>query len=810
MSRIRTVLPCLLLLLILAVPAAAAPELVYLRVEPEQGPAFTAADLDLVAEVPGGFLALLDDGDLARLRAWGLPHEVLATDDPTTTVLVQYDAPGGHEPTRLPADHAVLFRGEAFTVVRVPTAALDGLMCLHDIQRVFRRPLRFVDRPWRGPVATSREADPAVAEMVDTVDEAWLQTQVLTLEDFGTRHSSRPEGAQAAAWLRDQFLAYGYLDVTFQDFDGNNDNVVCIKPGAVQPDRYVVIGGHFDSTSGNTAVAPGADDNATGTVGVLAAARAMAGHEFEYSVVFLCFSGEEQGLLGSQAWASQAADQGLDIVGAIIMDMLAYRAAGDAADIDIVSNGTSQPLRDLVDAAAADYVPGQVVVTGSLPFGASSDHASFWNNGYRAVLFFEDSGSYSPYIHTSSDVVGLSANDFAFMNRNVRTAVASVATLARPFRVAIAHTPLPHTSDLGPFLVEATILAAGELDPASLQLHYRTGGAFTTVALAPTGIPGGYAASIAAQAPGVEVAYYLSAGDTEGHLATSPDLAPDHLHGFRTGVAPVLVDDVETDLGWTLGQPGDTATTGQWIWADPVGTTYQPEDDHTPAPGVLCFVTGNSFPGDAPGAADVDGGFTTLVSPVFDLAGADWALVSYWRYYVLETTLDDVFTVDISSDGGGTWSSLETVTATEGWTEVGHELDPSLVPFTDQMRLRFRASDTGGGSLVEALVDDVFIASTTGDLTAAEPPAADLSLGAFPNPFNPATTLRYALPRAGWAEIRVFDAAGRLVARPLAGRRPAGPGTVAWQADQLASGVYLVVLGLDGQDLRSTKLTLVR
>jgi len=807
----RTRMLLLGLCLALATSALAAPSLVFLRTQPEQGPTFTAADLQLVAEVPGGYLALLDDGDVARLRSWNLDHDVLADDDPSTTVLVQYAVPAGLPATRLPAGSEVLHRGDGYTVLRAPTASLDDVLFMDDVQRVFRRPLRFVTRPWEGPAAAStRDADPAIQQMVDTVTEAWLADQTQTLQDFGTRHSSRPEGAQAANWLRDQFFSYGYFDVTFQDFDNNNDNVVCIKQGAVQPDKYVVIGGHFDSVSSNIANAPGADDNATGTVGVLAAARAMADHEFEYSVVFLCFSGEEQGLLGSQAWASMAANQGLDIVGAVVLDMLGYRASGDAADIDIISNDSSQPLRELVDAAASLYVPGQVVVTGALPGGASSDHASFWNNGYRSVLFFEDTGNYSPYIHTANDIMGLSVNDLPFMDRNVRTAVATLAMMARPFDVAIAHDPLLDTSELGPFTVTATILAAGELDPSSLQLHYSTGGSFTTIALAASGMPGVYQAAIPAPAPGTEVSYYLSAADTEGQTATSPDLAPDQLHTFRTGVDFILVDDVETDQGWTLGLPSDTATTGQWIWADPVGTTYQPEDDHTPDPGVLCFVTGNSFPGDAAGAADVDDGHTTLLSPVFDLSGADWALVSYWRYYVLETSFDDVFTVDISSDGGATWTNLETVTSTAGWTEARHELDPATTQFTAQMQLRFIASDYGAGSLVEALIDDIVIAATSGVVTRVEAPAPAVALGAYPNPFNPATSLQYALPRAGWAELRVYDAAGRLVARPLAGAQPAGQGTVSWRADQLASGVYLVVLSLDGEDLRSTKLTLVR
>jgi hypothetical protein len=814
MHRTRVLILVIVALLTVGTATAADRSLVMIETAPESGPALTDAAVELAAEIPGGYLAFLDDGALMRLRVLGIAHTVLATDDPATDVLVHYDVPAGDRHTALPPAAEVLHRGGGFTVVRVPHDPDAALGCTADVQRVFRRPLRFVTRPWDGPVpAQLRSPDADIAAMVATVDQAWLEQKVQALEDFGTRHSQYPGGAQASLWLRDEFLSYGYTDVTLQDYNSWNDNVVCVKPGSAFPDRYVVIGAHYDSINpSNNNDAPGADDNATGTVGVLAAARAMAGYEFESTVVFIAFSGEEQGLFGSEAWASEAAAAGLDVRGAIALDMLGYRQAGDAADIDIITNSASQPLRDLVDVAVADYVPGHAVVTGSLPFGASSDHASFWSSGYRAILFFEDTGNYSPYIHSSSDIVGLSVNDFAFMERNVETAVATLALMAGPFDIAIAHDPLANTDQVGPFPVTCEIVAAEALDPALLELRYRVDGSpWIAEPLADTGLPDEFAAEIPAQPAGTLVEYYLVAGDVLARTETDPADAPATLHAFRTGLDLVLVDDGENDLGWSFVALNDDATTGRWLRADPVGTTYQPENDHTPDPGTLCFVTGNGAPGDAAGAQDVDGGQTTLTSPVFDLAGADWAEVSYWRYYVLETSFDDVFTVDISNDGGTSWTNLETVTATTGWVRAAFTLDELPVAPTDQMRLRFIAADEGTGSLVEALIDDVAIVAARGEATAAEDvPVARPALAAHPNPFNPATVLSYTLPREGVVELRVFDARGREVARPLAARRPAGEGSITWQADDLGSGVYLATLSLDGERLATRKLTLVR
>jgi hypothetical protein len=810
-------LSLLLIVLTLTAAALAAPAertLVYIQTAGEDGPAFTAVGLELAAEVPGGYLAFLDDAGLGTLTMLGTPFRVVAVDDPATDVLVQYgtDHRDRHV-AELLASAEELYRDPAFRIVRLPHDEQRMISCFHDIQRVFRRPLRFVTTPWQAPAAaTSRDADSDIQAMVDTINEIWCRDQVQILEDFGTRHSQYEGGELASYWLRDQFLSYGYSDVTLHDYNGWNDNVVCIKPGSVYPDRYVVIGAHYDSISSDFLNAPGADDNATGTMGVLAAARAMAPYPFQNTVVFIAFSGEEQGLVGSNAWASEAADAGLNIIGAVTMDLLGYRAPDDTADLDVLFNGPSRPMRDLVDLAVADYVPDHVTVTGTLPYGASSDHAAFWNNGFRAILLYEDSNQYTPYLHTADDVVGLSVNDLPFLEKNVRTATATLAMMAEPFRIVIEHDPLPHTAGVGPFEVQSWIVGAEALDPAGLALHYRIdGGAITSITLAATGEPDTYTATIPAQALGTRVEYYIAAADELGRTATAPAGAPDQFYSFHTGVATILVDDAETDTGWTLGAPGDLAHTGLWIWADPVGTAYQPEDDHTPAPGHLCFVTGNADPGDMDGREDVDGGHTTLLSPLFDLSGASWAEVAYWRYYVVELTYDEVFQVDISSDGGQTWSPLETVTHTAGWTRAAFDLFELGIPLTDQMQLRFIAEDTGTGSLVEALVDDLVIVGTTGGTTAVDQtPTVAARLTAHPNPFNPQTTLAHALPRAGFAELAVYDARGRQVARPVSADQPAGAGEVAWNAEGLASGVYMVQLRLDGEVLRGTKLTLVR
>ncbi len=181
------------------------------------------------------------------------------------------------------------------------------------------------------------------------------------------------------------------------------------------------------------------------------------------------------------------------------------------------------------------------------------------------------------------------------------------------------------------------------------------------------------------------------------------------------GIRTVAQYDFEAagSQGWAVGAPNN-ASTGEWTRADPIGTAAQPENDYTADPGSRCWFTGQGSVGGSLGENDVDGGSTSLVSPLFDLSTAQAASLRYARWYSNGTggsPNDDVFQVDLSDDGGSSWVSAEVVgpagTGTSGgWQEI--EIDIAQhVTLTSSVRARFIASDTGGGSIVEAAIDDV-------------------------------------------------------------------------------------------------------
>jgi hypothetical protein len=166
--------------------------------------------------------------------------------------------------------------------------------------------------------------------------------------------------------------------------------------------------------------------------------------------------------------------------------------------------------------------------------------------------------------------------------------------------------------------------------------------------------------------------------------------------------------DLETSQGFVVGAIDDSATSGIWVRVDPVGTAAQPEDDHTPDPGTICYVTGET--------TDVGGGKTTLFSPTLDLSGDVEPWIGYWRWYSNNTNGDpglDRLLIDVSNDGGQSWVNAETVGPTGpgtsgGWIFHTFRVADFVTP-TDEVTLRFAATDLLTATVVEAAIDDLVV-----------------------------------------------------------------------------------------------------
>jgi hypothetical protein len=268
------------------------------------------------------------------------------------------------------------------------------------------------------PARSDRAANPAINQMLVELTDTNFMSTWQALEDFVTRYTLAPENELATQWILDQFVSFG-LDAEFHTYyqSGQRRNVIATLPGVGDPTKIVYVTSHLDAVTSNPySCAPGADDNGSGTAAVIEVARVLSEREFEYTVKFACFNGEEQGLIGSGEYVDDIAAAGEDVVAVFNMDMIAYRGTDPAPpDLIIYTDFQSQSVAMALSNAIDTYLPGAIdPVVVNQAMGAS-DHASFWNYGYPAVLVIEEEawgGDFCPWYHSCQDVIAQYPTDY--------------------------------------------------------------------------------------------------------------------------------------------------------------------------------------------------------------------------------------------------------------------------------------------------------------------------------------------------------------------------------------------------------------
>jgi hypothetical protein len=235
----------------------------------------------------------------------------------------------------------------------------------------------------------------------------------------------------------DPYQPYGSSGPTWK-------NLVLNIPGVEHADQIVILSAHLDSTSARdikddyNLFAPGADDNATGAATLLEAARVLAAHPQARTIRLIWFTGEEQGLIGSNAYVADHSLAG--VVGDVNVDMFGYDGdndhcfelhVGDLPASDLVGQCFLGALHAYSIGLKHDYL--------SSDFTRASDHASFWSKNIGAVEVLENYQSdydpsgcgpsdFNPYYHTSSDTFDHLSLPFSF--DVARAALAATFSLA--------------------------------------------------------------------------------------------------------------------------------------------------------------------------------------------------------------------------------------------------------------------------------------------------------------------------------------------------------------------------------------------
>ena len=283
-----------------------------------------------------------------------------------------------------------------------------------------------------------------VPQQQDIVNQVSQTTYSYYLDDvlythLGDNRQWGPEHDLAQSNIYGEFESFG-LNASLHPFEYQGStyyNVVGAHYGTVRPDDIYILGAHYDSVN-----SPGADDNASGTAGIMEAARVLSQYEFEATLIFIGFDREEQGLIGSGAYAQDHKDD--DILGMISMDMISYNSNGsDTARI--YGRDSSAPLKESLADAISLYGNGLSSVDSGVT--GRSDHEPFQDEGFQACLLIEYDVWNNPNYHRSNDSVDMQNYiDYAFATNMVRSAVGFLATSAVPILVTpVASIPEPAT-----------------------------------------------------------------------------------------------------------------------------------------------------------------------------------------------------------------------------------------------------------------------------------------------------------------------------------------------------------------------------
>jgi len=286
-------------------------------------------------------------------------------------------------------------------------AVADQAKQPHRVTLVFseERPVETSQTLWITPIAKQRvvpatfdptpyltdEPDPIVAKLVSSISQDRIQARVEQLSnDFWTRNSLSPDAVAAAHHLLNVMNEVGCQNTRLHNFRaGYSPNVICELPGYDTQASAVYVGAHYDcrSTGVNnpTQRAPGADDNGSGTAGLLDILTAAVdlirsdGISFRRRIVFCLFAGEEQGLVGSNVFVSQLRNAGEQIIGMVGLDMIGYPQPNAPTTLYWMSSYTTANLTNLGIELATTYLGDDTIVTRT---GACcSDQQSFFLTG---------------------------------------------------------------------------------------------------------------------------------------------------------------------------------------------------------------------------------------------------------------------------------------------------------------------------------------------------------------------------------------------------------------------------------------------
>ena len=335
-----------------------------------------------------------------------------------------------------------------------------------------------------------------------------------------------------------------------------------------------------------------------------------------------------------------------------------------------------------------------------------------------------------------------------------------------------------------------------------------------------------YTGVLPAQPKGTIISYFVAITDQSGALgsvqpafandAASANIPYNILVGF-TEYANTTIEDSTRDADFTIGFGSDNATDGIWEIGTPIPSFATASNSATiTAPGTQATPGGSraAFTKNAPnssspvGTADVDGGRTSLLSPVYDMTAFSDPVVTYMRWYSNEMGTSpnlDNWEVYISNDGA-TWRLVErTRRSDRSWRRHAVRVRDFVTP-SATVRLRFVAQDLNPASIVEAAIDDIRIMEQS-PATSVEETRLLNSVQVYPNPTEGLLYLQLNLPEAMQLQVQLRNSLGQTISHESL-KMEAGIQQHQMELGTLPSGIYF--LQLNTANSQSVRRVVVR
>lgn len=409
-----------------------------------------------------------------------------------------------------------------------------------------------------------------------------------------SRHKNNPSNEIAKDYIKQKLQNYG-LNVTIQNFSSTGNNVLGTQTGTQFPTQKLIICAHYDDMPSGS-LAPGADDNASGTAAVIEAARILSQYSFPYTIVYALWDEEEQGLVGSNYYATQARNINDSIVGVINMDMIAYDTNNDGVvNVHNRAVANSVELYQKMVEVNSQYGINLSIVSYN-PGSTYSDHASFWSKNYGAILLIEDDNDFNAYYHTTSDRVQYFNQ--TYFTKSAKLAIGTFATLAMNLNLQISHTPIASMTQSQPILTNAQITTGLQIGSgiSAPRLYYRTSsgsgfGSFNEIIGTHSG-GSTYTFEIPAIPLGNIVQYYIAAQDANSTIVkTLPaggsgfnppgNVPPPTFYQFYVAPLTVLAYDEANNLNDWASVNGWNITSSKFV-SPPTSFTDSPSGSYPP------------------------------------------------------------------------------------------------------------------------------------------------------------------------------------------------------------------------------------